>query len=154
VTTISRFKIKLKTKIGKSKYSVLGRMPYVECRKQSSSSSYLEIFCCNALSTRTKVVDLLCLNYVVKKFRKSPRFRQSYENFLQQPVKFLKCDVARNTDFCINAVNKASYLEIFCCNALSTCKNVADLSILNDMVTKCRKSIQNWWSYDKFSDHV
>jgi hypothetical protein len=53
-----------------------------------------------------------------------------------------------------NDVNKASYLEIFCCNALSTCSKVADLSILNDMVKKCRKSFQNWRSYDKFSDHL
>jgi hypothetical protein len=69
-------------------------------------------------------------------------------------VKFLICDVARNIDFRINAVNKASYLEIFCSNALSTCTKVADLSILNDMVKKCRKSVQKWRSYERFSDHL
>jgi hypothetical protein len=69
-------------------------------------------------------------------------------------VKYLKCDVARNIDFRINAVNKASYLAIFCGNALSSCRKVADLSILNDKVKKCRKSTQNWRSYDKFSDHL
>jgi hypothetical protein len=82
VTMKSRFKIKLKTKIGKSKYSVL-----VACHM-------------------------------------------------------------------LNAVNKASYLEIFCCNALSTYTEVADLSILNNMVKKCRKSIQNCRSYDTFSSHL
>jgi hypothetical protein len=41
-----------------------------------------------------------------------------------------------------NAVNKASYLEIFCCNALSTSTKVADFPILNDMEKKCRKSTQ------------
>jgi hypothetical protein len=82
VTIKSKFKVKLKTKIGKSKYSVL-----------------------------------------------------------------VACHVS-------NAVNKASYLEIFCCNALSTCIKVADLSTLNNMVKKCRKSIQNWRSYDTFSGHL
>jgi hypothetical protein len=55
VTTKSRFKIKLKTKIGKSKYSVL-----VACRMTNAvnKASYFEILCCNALSTCTKVVDL------------------------------------------------------------------------------------------------
>jgi hypothetical protein len=70
-------------------------------------------------------------------------------------MKYLKYDsVARNIDFRISAVNKASYLEIFCCNALSTCTKVADLSILNNMVKKCRKSIQNWRSYYTFSGHL
>jgi hypothetical protein len=50
-------------------------------------------------------------------------------------VKYLKCDVACNIDFRISAVNKASYLEIFCCNALSTFTKVADLSILK---IRCR----------------
>jgi hypothetical protein len=41
-------------------------------------------------------------------------------------VKYLKCDnVARNIDFRISAVNKASYLKV-CCNTLSTCTKVAD----------------------------
>jgi Na+-transporting NADH:ubiquinone oxidoreductase subunit NqrE len=65
-----KVKVKLKTKIGKSKYSVS------VVRRMSNAvnkASYLEIFCCNALSTCTKVADLLFLNYVVKKFRKSPR---------------------------------------------------------------------------------
>jgi 2-hydroxy-3-keto-5-methylthiopentenyl-1-phosphate phosphatase len=53
-----------------------------------------------------------------------------------------------------NAVNKASYLAIFCGNALSSCTKVADLLILNDMVEKCRKSTKNWRSYDKFCDHL
>jgi hypothetical protein len=35
-----------------------------------NKASYLEIFCCNALSACIKVVDLLFLNYVVKKFAK------------------------------------------------------------------------------------
>jgi hypothetical protein len=67
LTTKSRFKIKLKTKIGKSKYSVL-----VACRMSNAvnKTSYLEIFCCNALSTCTKVANLLFLNYVVKKISK------------------------------------------------------------------------------------
>jgi hypothetical protein len=69
-------------------------------------------------------------------------------------VKFLKCDVARNIDIRIDAVNKASYLEILYCNALSTCTKVADLSILNDMVKKCRKSVEKSRSYEKFSDHL
>jgi hypothetical protein len=78
VTTKSRFKIKLETKIGKSKYSVL-----VACRMSHAvnKTSYLEIFCCNALSTCTKVVDLLFLNYVVKKLRKSPRIDRVMKNF-------------------------------------------------------------------------
>jgi hypothetical protein len=58
-------------------------------------------------------------------------------------MKFLKCDVARNIDFRIDAVNKASYLEIFCCNALSTCTKVADLSILNDMVKNVENLLKN-----------
>ena len=66
--TISlRFRVKLKTKIEKSKYSVL-----VACRMSNAvnKASYLEIFCCNnALSTCTKVADLLVPNYMVKKFR-------------------------------------------------------------------------------------
>jgi hypothetical protein len=53
-----------------------------------------------------------------------------------------------------NPINKASYIEIFSCNALSTHTKVADLSILNDMVKKCQKSTKNWLSYDKFSDHL
>jgi hypothetical protein len=78
VTMISKFKIKLKTKIGKSKYSVL-----VACRMSNAvnKASYLEILCCNALSTCTKVVDLLFLNYVVKKFRKSPDVDRVMKNF-------------------------------------------------------------------------
>jgi hypothetical protein len=36
----------------------------------SSPLPYLEILCCNALSTCIKVVDLLFLNYVVKKIAK------------------------------------------------------------------------------------
>jgi hypothetical protein len=70
MTIKSRFKVKLKTKIGKSEYSVL-----VACRVSNAvnKASYLEIFCCNALSTCTKVADLLFLNNMVKKFRKSPR---------------------------------------------------------------------------------
>jgi hypothetical protein len=70
VTTISIFKIKLKRKIGKSKYSVL-----VACRMSNTvnKASYLEIFCSNALSTCTKVADHLVLNYMVKEFRKSTR---------------------------------------------------------------------------------
>jgi hypothetical protein len=65
-----KFEVKLQTIIGKSKYSVL-----VACRLSNAvnKASYLEILCCNALSTCTKVVDLLFLNYVVKKFRESPR---------------------------------------------------------------------------------
>jgi hypothetical protein len=55
----------------------------------------------------------------------------------QQPVKYLKYDnVARNIDFRISAVNKASYLEIFCCNAFPTCSDVADIFILNNRVKK------------------
>jgi hypothetical protein len=70
-------------------------------------------------------------------------------------MKYLKCDnVARNINFRISAVNKAAYLEIFCCNALLTCTKVADLSIVNNMVKKCRKSIQNWRSYEKISSHL
>jgi hypothetical protein len=65
-----------------------------------------------------------------------------------------ECDVARNIDFRIDAVNKTSYLAIFCRNASSTCTKVADLSILNDMVKKGRKSVQKWQSYEKFSDHL
>jgi hypothetical protein len=53
-----------------------------------------------------------------------------------------------------NAVNKASYLEILCCNALLTCTKVADLLFLNNVVKKFRKSIQNWRSYDTFSGHL
>jgi hypothetical protein len=66
----SIFRVKLKTKIGKSKYSVL-----VACRKSNAvnKASYLEIFCCNALQICTKVADILVLNYKVKKFRKSAR---------------------------------------------------------------------------------
>jgi hypothetical protein len=68
MTIKSRFKVKLKTKIGKSKYSV-----FVACRMSNTvnKASYLEIFCCNVLSTGTKVADLLVLNYIVKEFRKS-----------------------------------------------------------------------------------
>jgi hypothetical protein len=65
-----KIRVKLKTKIGNSKYSVL-----VACRMSNAvnKASYLEIFCCNALSTCTKVANLLMLNYMVKKFRKSTR---------------------------------------------------------------------------------
>jgi hypothetical protein len=65
-----KFEVKLKTKIGKSKYSVL-----VGCRVPNAvnKASYLEILCSNALLTCTKVADLLFLNNMVKKFRKSPR---------------------------------------------------------------------------------
>jgi hypothetical protein len=135
----SRFTIKLKTNIGKSQHSVsvAGRMS-----NAVNKASYLEIWCRNALSTCTKVVDLLFLNYVVKKVSKIASKLSELWKISQQPVKYLKCDnVARNIDFRISAVNKASYLEIFCCNALSTCPKVADLSILNNMVKKCRKSI-------------
>ena len=61
-----KVQVKLKTKVGKSVYSVLGA-----CRMSNAvnKASYLEIFCRNALSTCTKVVDLLFLNYVTKKFR-------------------------------------------------------------------------------------
>jgi hypothetical protein len=47
-----KFEVKLKTKIGKSKYSVL-----VACRVPNAvnKASYLEIFCCNALLTCTKL---------------------------------------------------------------------------------------------------
>jgi hypothetical protein len=77
VTIKSRFKIKLKTKIGKSKYSVL-----VACRMSNAvnKASYLEIFCCNALSTCTKVVDLLFLNYVVKNFENRPEIDRVMKN--------------------------------------------------------------------------
>jgi hypothetical protein len=65
VTIKSRFKVKLITKIGKSKYSVL-----VACHVSNAvnNASYLEIFCYNALSTCTKVADILFLNNMVKKF--------------------------------------------------------------------------------------
>jgi hypothetical protein len=66
-----KVEVKLKTKIGKSKYSVsvLRRMS-----NAVNKASSLEILYCNALSTCTKIVqDHLFLNYVVKKFRKSPR---------------------------------------------------------------------------------
>jgi hypothetical protein len=39
-----------------------------------------------------------------------------------------------------NAVNKASYLEIFCYNALSNCAKVVDLLFLNYVVENFRKS--------------
>jgi hypothetical protein len=70
MTITSRSRVTLKTKIEKSKYSVL-----VACRMSNAvnKTSYLEIFCCNALPTCTKVADLLVLNYMVKKFRKSAR---------------------------------------------------------------------------------
>jgi hypothetical protein len=82
MTIKSRFRVKLKTKIGKCKYSVL-----VACHMSNAvnKASYLEIFCCNALSTCTKVADLLILNYMVKKFQKSTRNWQSYEEFPNCP---------------------------------------------------------------------
>jgi hypothetical protein len=57
--------VKLKTKIGKSSYSVL-----VACRVSNAvnKASYLKVLCCNALSTDTKVADLLFLNNMVKNF--------------------------------------------------------------------------------------
>jgi hypothetical protein len=60
-----RFRVKLKTKIGKSKYSVL-----VACHISNAVNKafYLEILCYNALLTCTKVADVLVLNYLVKKF--------------------------------------------------------------------------------------
>jgi hypothetical protein len=60
-----KFEVKLKTKFGKFKYSVL-----VACRVPNAvnKATYLEIFCCNVLLTCTKVVDLLFVNNVVKKF--------------------------------------------------------------------------------------
>jgi hypothetical protein len=62
-----KFEVKLKTKIEKSKYSVL-----VACRVPNAvnKASYLQIFCCNALSTCTKVADLSILNDMVKKMSK------------------------------------------------------------------------------------
>jgi hypothetical protein len=82
MTIKSRFRVKLKTKISKCKYSVL-----VACHMSNAvnKASYLEIFCCNALSTCTKVADLLVLNYMVRKFRKSARNWQSYEEFPNCP---------------------------------------------------------------------
>jgi hypothetical protein len=64
-TRKSRFGVKLKTKMGKSKYSVL-----VACHLLNAvnKASYLEIFLCN-----NEITDLLVLNYMVKKFRKSTR---------------------------------------------------------------------------------
>jgi hypothetical protein len=65
---IIKVKVKLKTKIGQSKYSVL-----VACHMSNAinKASYIEIFCCNALSTYTKVAGLLILNYMVQKFQRS-----------------------------------------------------------------------------------
>jgi hypothetical protein len=78
MTINSWFKIKLKTKIGKSKYSVL-----VASRMSNAvnKASYLEILCCNALSTCTKVVDLLFLNYVVKNFENRVEIDRVMKNF-------------------------------------------------------------------------
>jgi hypothetical protein len=78
MTMKPRFKVKLKTKIGKSKCSVL-----VACHMSNAvnKASYLEIFCCNALSTCTEVADVLVLNYMVKNFEN----RQSYEEFPNSP---------------------------------------------------------------------
>jgi hypothetical protein len=70
MTMKSRFRVKLKTKIGKSKYSVL--VAY-HMSNAVNKAFYLEIFCCNALLTCTKVADLLVLKYMVKTFRKSTR---------------------------------------------------------------------------------
>ena len=85
VTIKSRFRVKLTTKIGKSKNSVL-----VACRMSNAvnKASYLEIFCCYALSTCTKVADHLVLNYMVKEFRKSTRNWPSYEEFPNSPWNF------------------------------------------------------------------
>jgi hypothetical protein len=49
-----------------------------------------------------------------------------------------------------NAVNKASYLKIFCCYALSTCTKIADHLVLNYMVKELRKSTRNRPSYEEF----
>jgi hypothetical protein len=82
MTMRSRVGVQLKTKIGKSKHSVLVAS---HMSNAVNKASYLEIFCCNALSTCTKVADLLVLNYMVKKFRKLTRNRQSYEEFSNCP---------------------------------------------------------------------
>jgi hypothetical protein len=73
-----RFKVKLKTKIGKSKNSVL-----VACRMSNAvnKASYLEFFCCNTLSTCTKVVDLLFMNYMVTNFENRPETDRVMKNF-------------------------------------------------------------------------
>jgi hypothetical protein len=78
MTMKSRFRVKLKTKIGKSKYSVL-----VACHMSNAvnKASYLEIFCCNALSTCTKVADLLVLNYMVKNFENRLEIDRVMKNF-------------------------------------------------------------------------
>jgi hypothetical protein len=75
----SRFRIKLKTKIGKS---VL-----VACHMSNAvnKASYLEIFYCNALSTWTKVADLLVLNYMVKNFENRLEIDRVMKNFLIAP---------------------------------------------------------------------
>jgi hypothetical protein len=85
MTRKSRFRVKLKTKIGKSKYSVV-----VACHMSNAvnKASYLEIVCCNALSICTKVAELLVLNYMMKKFLKSTRNWQSYEEFPNSPWNF------------------------------------------------------------------
>jgi hypothetical protein len=73
-----KFEVKLKTKIGKSNYSVL-----VACRVPNAvnKASYLEIFCCNVLLTCTKVADLLFLNNMVKKFRNRLEIDRVMKNF-------------------------------------------------------------------------
>jgi hypothetical protein len=85
MTIKSRFRVKLKTKIGKSKYSVL-----VACHMPNAvnKASYIEIFCCNALLTCTQVVDLLVLNYMVKKFENRLEIDRVMKNFPLAPEIF------------------------------------------------------------------
>jgi hypothetical protein len=78
MTMKSRFRVKLKTKIGKSKFSVL-----VACHMSNAvnKASYLEIFCCNALSTCAKVVDLLVVKYMVTNFENRLEIDRVIKNF-------------------------------------------------------------------------
>jgi hypothetical protein len=108
MTRKSRFRVKSKTKIGKSKYSVL-----VACHMSNAvnKASYLEIFCVTRCQPAQNFRSFSSEVHGEKISKIDSKLTELWR-ISHLPLKFLKCDVARNIDFRINAdVNTVTQLS-------------------------------------------